>query len=152
VHKGIIGIAVVLIGLLGLTGCGGDSSTISKAEYVQQLELVCNEGLQEREEFLVKGTKESAQKKKVDSQAEAEEKKAKSIREFIAIYAGTTEEIADVGLPEQAEKKAEELVQAREDAAAKVEADPLRALSEGPKILAKANKIAEDLEVAGCAK
>ena len=40
VQKGISAIIVVLVGLLGIAGCGSDSS-LSKSEYEQKLELVC---------------------------------------------------------------------------------------------------------------
>jgi hypothetical protein len=146
VRKGISGIIVVLIGLLGLAGCGSGSSTLSKAEFDQQLELVCNKGLQEREEFLVKGNEEVAEGKikKVG--------KAEAIRRLFAVYAGTTEKIAEIGLPEKEEQKAEELVQAREAAAKKVNEDPLGAIAKVATIFAKPIKIAEELEVASCAK
>jgi len=146
VRKGICGIVVVLVGLLGLQGCGGGDSSISKAEYAQQLELACNKGLREREEFVAKLSKEDPSKSSNPRQ------QAANIRGFVGVYVKTTEEIADIGLPEQGEKKAEEFVQAREDAAAKVESDPLSALANAPAIFAKANKIAAGLEVASCAK
>lgn len=144
-RKGICGIVVVLIGILGWTGCGGGSSTVSKADYHQQLELVCNKGLQEREEFLVNGNKEAAEGKVKITKADA-------IRKLFAVYQGTTEEIAELSLPDQGAKKAEELVQAREAAVAKVDADPLSAIADTLTIFAKANKIAEELEVGSCAK
>lgn len=156
--KGISGIAVLIglcgcIGVFGLTGCGGgDGSTLSKAEYIQQLELVCNKGLQKREEFIENGNKEAEKNPKRESQAETEAVQAGHIRELMAIYSGTTKEIADLSPPEQVEKKAEELVQAREDAAAKVDADPVKAVGEGAALFAKTAKAAEDLEVSGCGK
>jgi hypothetical protein len=145
VRKGIDAIAVVLIGLLGVTGCGGDSSSLSKAEYHQQLELVCNEGLQAREEFLINSNKEAEHGKKVG--------KAEGIRRYIGVYEDTTEKIADLNPPEQTEKLAEEYVQAREAAAAKAYADPISAVANSLIIFKKANDIAEDdLEVGSCAK
>jgi hypothetical protein len=146
VRKGISGIVAVLIGLLCWTGCGGGSSTISKAEYLQQLELVCNKGLQAREEFTIKANQKAAQSKQSSAAV------AKSIREFAGVYEGTTEEIAEIGLPEQGKKQAEELVHARELGVAKVKKDPVGALSNAVTIFAKPNKIAENFGVASCAK
>jgi hypothetical protein len=145
VRKGISGIIIVLIGLLAWSGCGGGGSSLSKAEYQQQLELVCNKGLQEREEFLVKSNELAAEGKVKVS-------KADGIRKLFGVYAGTTEKIAEIGLPEEEEEKAEELVQAREASVAKVEADPFSALTDSVTIFAKPRKIAEELEVASCAK
>ena len=143
VRKALVGL-VVAAALLA--GCGGDDSSISKQEYDQEIELICNKGLQEREELINKlgqEFEEGKQKQNTDTQAE-------NIRKLIAVYQGTTEEIADVGLPEQGEKKAEELVQAREEAAAKVEDDPLGSLGVTSTTFEKANKVAEDLEAKSC--
>lgn len=144
VRKAIVGLAV---GAALLAGCGSDDSSISKQEYDKQLELVCNKGLQEREEELNRLTQEFEEKKRkpnTDSQSEA-------IRQLIAVYQETTEKIDDIGLPEGGEKKAEELIQAREEAAAKVEADPLGSLGVTSTTFEKANKVAEDLEAKSCA-
>jgi hypothetical protein len=145
VRKGIGAIVVVLIGLFGATGCGGGSSSLTQAEYNQQLELVCNQGLQEREEFLINSNKEAANGEKVG--------KAEGIRRYIGVYENTTEKIAELDAPEQTEKIAEEYVQAREAAAAKAYADPISAVANSLIIFKKANEIAEDdLEVSSCAK
>jgi hypothetical protein len=146
VHKAIVVLAVAGV-LLLVTGCGGGDSPVSKQEYDQKLELVCNKGLQEREELL----KEVDKKFEEQGRKASNEFKAENIRKLIEVYEGTTGEIADIGLPEQSEKKAEELVQAREDAAAKVQADPLDSINNLPKIFAPANELAEDLEAKACA-
>lgn len=146
VLKAIVGLAMVGVLLVG-AGCGGDDSSISKQEYDQKLELACNKGLKEREEAFEDVTQEFEEQGKTTSQ----EFQAQGIRKLTAIYEGTTEEIADIGLPEQGEKKAKELVEAREDAAAKVDADPLGARENLIQIFAKANKLAEELEAKSCA-
>lgn len=148
-YKGTSAIVVVLIGLLGITGCGsGSSSTLSKAEYEQKLELVCNKGLREREEFIQGVTHEyEKQQKKLTAQGQAE-----NLRHLMGVYQGTTKEISEIGLPEHAEKKAEELVKAREDAVAKVKADPASALSEFAELFAKSYKIAEEFDTKSCAR
>ena len=146
VLKGIAVLAVTGALLVG-TGCGGGDSSISKQEYDQKLELVCNQGLQEREELFSEINKEfEGQNKKASPEFQEE-----GIRKLTAIYEGTTEEIAGIGLPEQDGKKAAELVKAREAAAAKVDADPLGAREDLVAIFAKPNKLAEELEAASCA-
>lgn len=137
-----LGVAAAL-----LVGCGSDDSSISKQEYDQKLELVCNEGLQAREELINDLGEELQQQRKkpsTDSQTEA-------VRKLIAAYQTTTEEIADIGLPEENEQKAEELVEAREEAAAKVEADPLGSVGITATTFERANKLAEDFEAKACA-
>lgn len=145
VRKAIIGLAVAAA---LMAGCGGDDdSSLSKQEYDQKLELVCNKGLQEREELVSRLGKEFEEgKQKSNSKTQTE-----NIRKLIAIYQGTTEEIDDLGLPEQSEMKAEELVEERERAAEKVEADPLGSLGVTATTFEKANKVAEDLEAGSCA-
>jgi hypothetical protein len=147
VHKGISGIIVVLVGLLGIVGCGGNSS-LSKAEYAQKLELVCNEGLKDREEFIA----EVGRHYESRQQQPTTEEQSENLRNLMAVYEGTTKEIADIGLPEQDEKKAEELVKAREGAVARVEADPHNALAEIAEIFAKAYRIAEEFDAGSCAR
>jgi hypothetical protein len=147
VRKGICGTVIVVIGLLAVTGCGG-SSSLSKAEYRQQVELICNKGLQAREEWIVESNE-------VAKEEEAKGKKvslAEGLRGYIEVYEGTTEEIADLSPPEESEKQAEELVQARETAASKANEDPIKALTKSTVIFAKANEASEGLEVASCGK
>jgi hypothetical protein len=151
VHKGISAIIVIAIGLLGIGGCGGDSS-LSKAEYDQKLELVCNKGRSEREELLKEISQEyNGQNRNANAKEQAEEQAA-NILKLMAVYRGTTEEIDGIGLPEQSEEMAEELVKSREDAVAKVEADPGSAVANFAAIFAKPNKISEELDVASCSK
>jgi hypothetical protein len=152
VHKGITAAIVVFVGLLALAGCGGGDSSLSKSEFDQQLELVCNKGLKEREELLEELSQEyEGRNQKANQKEQAEEQKT-NIRKLMAIYRGTTEEISDIGLPDQEEKAAEDLVKAREDVAKKVEADPTNALANAPTLFVKAVKAAEAFNVSSCAR
>jgi hypothetical protein len=147
VRNAIAGLAVAGILLLAVSGCGGDDSSIGKQEYDQKLEVVCNQGLKEREDFL----RELNKKFEARGEKASKEFQTENIRKLIALYQATTEEIADIGLPEEGEKKAEELVQTREQAAAKIQADPLGSIEASPVIFKKTNEIAEDLEAKSCA-
>lgn len=144
VRKAIIGL-VAAAALLA--GCGGGDSSISKQEYDQQLEVVCNRGVQEREEVTQKMGQEYEEGKKKKKGLEAA---TEGIRKLITVYEGTTEEIAAIGLPEQDEKKAEELVQAREDAAAEVEADPLASVGINSTTFDKVKKVSDELGAKSC--
>jgi hypothetical protein len=147
VRKAIIGLAVAAA-LLVVPGCGGDDSTVSREEFDQQLELVCNKGLQEREELVSEINQEFEEKReqKADTAYQVE-----NLRKLIAVYQGTTEEIANIGVPEQDGEKAEEFVQAREEAAAKVDASPLGTRDNLEGVFEKANELAEDFEARSCA-
>jgi hypothetical protein len=148
VRKGTRAIVIVLIGLLGATGCGGGGSSLSKAEYRQQVELICNRGLQAREEFLAHSNEEAEALK-----AKGEKISLKDgLRRYMGVYEGTTEEIADLDPPGESEKKAEELVQAREAVAAEAAKHPVHALFKSRTTFDKPNKVAEDLGVASCGK
>ena len=152
-HKGISAIIVVVaVGLLGIVGCGGGSSSpVSQAEYEQQAELICNEGLKSREEVFKEVSGEYEQRDRNASAKELAEEQARNVRKLMAAYDVTTEELADVGFPEQDEKKAKELLQEREKGSSKIESDPQK-MTEFIAIFTKAEKIAHDLGVASCGK
>lgn len=146
-RKGITGFAVLVVSLLILAGCGGDSSTVSKEEYERQLELVCNEGIQEREDLFrtVSQEYEELSEEEQTTQVEVE-----NLRKLIAGYQGTTEKIADLDLPEGNEEKAEELVREREEVAAKIQASPLGTRDSLGTIFDTANGLAESFGGQSC--
>jgi hypothetical protein len=148
VRKAVVGLAVAGTLLIVASGCGGsDDSSVSKQEYDQKVELACNQGLKEREKYLLEVNK----KYEKEGQNASKDFQRENLLGLIAIYQGTTEEIADIGLPEGDEEKAEELVETREAAAEKVEADPLGTIETLPTIFKKTNEVAEDLEAKSCA-
>jgi hypothetical protein len=115
--------AVVLVMLVSFAGCGsGSSSSLSEEDYMQEVRLVCNQGLKEREELINQINRDYYEKRE---QATNTKYQVENLRKLIGLYQKTTEELADVGLPEGGEKKAEEMLRAREEAAAKVQASPL---------------------------
>jgi hypothetical protein len=135
-----------LISLLGIAGCGGDSS-LSQAEYEQQLELVCNTGLRERAELVSAVTHEFEVEREWKSSPQYE---AENLSKLAAAYEQTTEAIDDLGLPEQDPEKIEDLISTREEASAKVLADPLGARGNLEPIFEEANEVAESLGVKSC--
>ena len=142
-------IGLVLAGaLFSMIGCGGGDSTVGNDEYNQQLRLVCNKGLQEREELVnaINKDYEENQEQKATTAYQIE-----NLRKLIAVYQGTTEGIADIGLPEERAARAEEMVEAREDAAAKVDGDPLGTRDSLEAVFKKANQLASDLDAPSCA-
>lgn len=143
-RKAIVGF-MVAGALLVVAGCGDDSSTISKEEYDQRLEVACNKGIQEREELTHVLNREFEEKLERDITRKIQEE---NLRKLIAVYQRTTEAIADIPLPEgEAEKTAEEYVREREDAAAKVEAAPIAANNA---LFKKSEELGEELESVTC--
>ncbi|HET8955958.1 MAG TPA: hypothetical protein VFN18_09905 [Solirubrobacterales bacterium] len=113
----------MLIALIAFAGCGGeDDSSLSKQEYTKQLQLVCNKGAQERETLVTSISRDYYTKRE---QRATPEYQAENLLKLVATYNTTTDNIRDIGLPEGDEDTAEAFIQAREEAAAKVEASPL---------------------------
>jgi len=131
-----------------MAGCGGGDSTLSKAEYEQQLELVCNKGLQERGELVSAVNREFEQKREGKTSPKYE---AENLTKLATVYEGTTEDIDDLGLPDQEAEQIEEFIRAREEASARVLADPLSARGNLEPIFEDANKLAISLDVKSCA-
>jgi hypothetical protein len=147
VRKAMVGLAVAGA-LFVAAGCGGDDSTLSREEFDVQLELVCNEGMKDREELVRAITREFEEKRE---QKPTTQYQVENLRKLIASYKETTDEIAELDLPEQGGKEAEEMLQAREDATAKVEASPLGTRDSLETVFKKANNLAEELEAKSCA-
>ena len=143
-RKGMVG--AVLISVLAIVGCGGDSS-LSQAEYEQQLELVCNKGIQERAELVSEVTREFEEQRERKSSPQYE---AENVGKLATVYEGTTDELDELGLPEQEPEKVEAMIRAREEASARVLADPLAARGQLEPIFEDANKLAESLGVKSC--
>jgi hypothetical protein len=148
VGKGIAAFAVLVASLLLLAGCGDDSSTISQQEYEQQLELACNRGLQEREKVYSQVTEEYEELSEKEATPKVEDE---NLLKLIDVYQETTEEIDELGVPEGNEEKAEELVKQREEAAAKVQADPQGTRNSFGSIFEKSSDLAESFGAKACA-
>jgi hypothetical protein len=139
----------VLAMLLALAGCGGgdDDSSLSKQEFTNQLKLACNKGKQERETLVTNISRDYYEKHAGRATPEYQEK---NLLKLMGVYQGTTEKIADIGLPEGNEKKVEDFLRAREEAAAKVEASPLGTRDNLEIILKPAVEKGEALGVGTC--
>lgn len=146
-RKGITGLAVLGVSLLIMAGCGGDSSTISEEEYALKLELVCNEGIQARQDLFSAVSQEYAELSEDERTTQVE---VENLRKLVGTYQETTEKVAEIGLPEGNEKEAEEFVREREEAAAKIQASTLATREALPKIFEKPDKLAESLGGDGC--
>ena len=142
-----MGFAAVLIAILAVVGCGGDSA-LSQAEYSQQLELVCNKGLQERE-TLVNSINREVQEQQKSTLTPDEQ--AENLRKLMAVYQDqTVEKIKELGLPEQEPEQVEELIEEMEEASAKVIATPRTAVESLQAIFKEADEAADSLGVQSC--
>lgn len=95
---------------------------MSKQEFTKQLKEVCENGREARRLLLKNLAKEYYEER---AARPTDEYQAGNIRKLMDIVQNTTAEIADIGLPEGEEKKVEDWIRTREEAAGKVEASPL---------------------------
>jgi hypothetical protein len=124
VRRGMVLVALIAL-LLAVAGCGGGDgdSTLTKQEFTEQLKEVCAEGREERRLLLKNLAKEYYEER---AHKPTDSYQAGNLLKLMAIVQSTTDEIADIGLPEGKEKKqVEDWIEMREEAAAKVEASPL---------------------------
>ena len=137
------GIVLLLLALLG-AGCGSSSEeALSKSEFVKQGNGICAKATEAREKAVVeilKGADPKASQKAL--QQEAADK-------TVPYYEGAAEEIDDLGAPEGDETQVEELVDAMEEAAAQVKANPQTAIT-GNLPFRKANEAAESYGLDAC--
>lgn len=137
----------MLISLFVISGCGGDDSSLSQDEFSQQLELVCNKGLQEREKLVNSVTREFEEQQNRELTPEYE---AENITKLVTLYQETIEEIKEIGLPEEEPEEVEAFIKTQEEASARVLASPLSARDNLDVIFEDADKAAESLDAHSC--
>lgn len=143
---GAVGVIVVVLFALLAGGCGGGGGdeALSKSAFVKQGNAICTEATKEREKMLVEFT-ESANPK-----GNQEALQEKAVKMILPLYKGAAEKIDDLGAPEGDEAKVEAVVDAMEEAVAKIEANPQSA-AVGNLPFRKANKAAESYGLKACA-
>jgi hypothetical protein len=121
-------ILVLASALALVTGCGGgdDEESLTKAQFIKQADAICEKQNKKKNEDLVKAyAKLEKEGKTAGKKGEAE------LIGDVALppIAQMTEELADLGLPEEQEDQAEQFITEMEQAVAEVEEDPSLALS-----------------------
>lgn len=139
-----MGIAAVAFALV-VSGCGGGgSNSLTKAEFAKKADEICRRGESERAEVLkAAGQKFSGKKVTAADQEQL-------VLEALPSYEKSAQKIQELGAPEGGEKEAEALVEAMEEAAENVKADPGTATT-GSIPFKKANEVAEEIGAKGCA-
>lgn len=139
----IVGIAAVAFAL-AVSGCGGGgSSSLSKAEYVKKAEEICTRSESERQEVISAASQKLTGKKVTSAQQE------QVVLEVVPTFEKLSSEIKELGAPEGKEKQAEAWVEAMEETAENVKADPGTAIT-GNAPFRKANELAEELGAKRC--
>lgn len=147
-------LALVAIGLIA-AGCGSSSSTnsttasISKSEFLKQGNAICEEGNEEIGETFESFAKDhNLSEKNPPSKAEMTEVS----EEVVPLIRKQVEGVEALGLPEGAEKEAEEVFDAVDAALQEVEEDPSVVAEESGDPFAKANKLAREFGLTKCAE
>jgi hypothetical protein len=124
-----------------VAGCGGGGSgPLTKAEFVEQGNEICEAATKERSEV----TKEVAKQEGSGGAKEGEE----ATLELLEPVQKMTEELVDLSPPEGQEKKVEAIVGAFEAGISKVEAEPLG--SKTSSAFSKANEMAAEYGLTSC--
>lgn len=131
-------ILLLVFALALLAGCGGDDeeSSLTKAQFVQQGDAICKKQNKKKDADLTKAFREFEKKGK-SSGGNAEEELIADVA--LPPIAEMTEELADLGLPQEQEELAGKFISEMEKAVAEVEEDPSRALEGEPFEGAKEN-------------
>jgi len=143
-----IAVLGVVAALAVVAGCGGDSDddSLTKAEYTQQANAICQQGEDEKNKEIQAAVNDP---KAISGQGQ--EGELELLTEFaLPPIATMTEELSDLGGPSGEEEKAEALVEAFEEEIEKIEANPKSVISGSGGEFAEANKLAGELDLKAC--
>lgn len=141
---GAVGGIVLLIFALLVAGCGssGDEA-LNKSEFVKQGNAICTQARKAREKAVIDLVQNADPKSSQQALREEAAKKA------MPYYEEAAEQLADLGAPKGDEAKVEGVVDAMEEAAARVNANPQSAFV-GNAPFRKANEAAEGYGLEAC--
>ncbi len=119
---GVAGAAAVVV-VVFLVGCGGGGSALTKAEYVEKADAICQKAQDDAAAYLAEAGIE-------DFDDPSAEELKKAMADLLSIVATRDEEISELGLPEEEPERAqvEAVAQAFEEAASESEGG----IPEGP--------------------
>jgi hypothetical protein len=138
--------AALLLGVVFGTGCGSsDDATLTKAEFVQQGDAICQKAQTEKQESL---TAEFAKKTKSGTTFSKAEEQELITDLALPPIQRMTEELSDLDAPEG--KEPEAFIAALEKAVQEVEDDPAAALTKSEEIFAESDKRAKALGFKVC--
>jgi hypothetical protein len=146
--QAIVLFATATTAALFMLGCGGDSASISKAEFTKKAEAACKKGEESiRKDFKVFAAKYGSAKKPT---------KAELAALANAVFSGTIEaevrELQAIDIPSGDEEQVEALIDAREESLKGVEAEPEEAIADSKKVFGKASKLAKEYGLEACSQ
>ena len=144
----IVLFATALAVTLFMLGCGGDSASISKAEFIKQAEAACKKG----EESIQKDFKAFVTR----YESAAKPTKAELAALVNAAFSGTIEaevrELRAIEIPSGDEEQVEALIDARAESLKKAEAEPEEAIADSEKVFGKASRLAKQYGLKACSE
>jgi hypothetical protein len=146
VGKGIFRTIVAAVVVALLAGCGKSetgSASLTKAQFVEEANAVCEKWQEGREDALAAATRKFAGKK---SSSEMEEE---AVLMILRPYEEATRNLGELRYPEAEEAKVRAIVITMEEAAKRVKADPGTAL-ESDLPFRKANELSEKYGLTRC--
>jgi hypothetical protein len=140
--------AATLAVALFVLGCGGDSASISKAEFTKQAEAVCKQGEKQLRKDLAAFLK-AHENVKLPSQED--------VAELVhVVFSGNIEaevkKLRAIEVPTGDEKQVKALIDAREESLKNAEANPLGLNRNAGLIFAKARKLAKEYGLKECTR
>jgi hypothetical protein len=140
--------AATLAVALFVLGCGGDSASISKAEFAEQAEAVCKQGEKELRKDLAAFLK-AHENVKLPSQED--------VAELVhVVFSGNikaeVKKLRAIEVPSGDEKQVKTLIDAREESLKNAEANPLGLNRNASLIFAKSRKLAREYGLKECAR
>lgn len=146
--QAIVLLAAALVVALFMLGCGGDSASISKAEFIKQAEVVCERHEKELRKDLAAFLK---QHENVKSPTE------KDVAELVdVVFSGNIEaevkELRAIEVPSGDEKQVKALLDAREESLKNAEANPLGLNRNAKLMFAKSSKLAKEYGLEACSQ
>jgi len=140
--------AVALTVALFMLGCGGDSASISKAEFIKQAEAVCEEGEKQLRKDLA-----AFLKKHENVKSPTQEDVAELVQ---VVFSGNikaeVKKLRAIEVPSGDKKQVKALLDAREESLKNAEANPLGLNRNSKLIFAKSRKLAKEYGLEECAQ
>ncbi|HEX5990293.1 MAG TPA: hypothetical protein VFY75_08790 [Solirubrobacterales bacterium] len=137
------------VALLVLAGCGGsdDSDSLTKDEFVAQGNAICKKGTEERNRIF---KEEQARAENKPNQTFSDADREQLVRDVIVPpYEKTTKELKELGTPDEGAADVEAIVEAREKAIQKVDANPAPAVESTVQFV-EANKLSAAYGLTDC--
>lgn len=150
--RGVVAIVfgVLTLGLIA-SGCGGgDSDSITRAEYTKQGNAICAKGIRTKDKRLVAVFEEHSKEAELFNKQGLQEQLLANVA--LPPMRAMQQELAELDMPSGDEKEVEAFVAALDTALSKAEADPNLALKHAVDLFEETHKLAASYGLKACAR